>query len=65
MLPCSGHTKNEKMIGAMKHKSEALVTCGNCGLITSMDTTTYRGNIIAFLGSREERLSKVIVNILI
>ena len=53
------------MIGTIKHESEALVTCGNCGLITSMDTTTYRGNIIAFLGTSEGKLSKVIVNVLI
>ena len=47
------------MIGTIKYESEALVTCSDCGLVSSMDTTTYRVNIIAFLGSSDGKLSKV------
>ena len=46
----------------MKYESEALVTCSDCGFISSMDTTSYRGNIIGFLGAKDGKLSKVKTN---
>ena len=39
-----------------------MVLCDDCGSISSMDTTNYRGNIIAFLGAKDGRLSKVKIN---
>lgn len=49
------------MMGTIKYESKALVTCSDCGLVSSMDTTIYRGNIIAFLGARDGKLSKVLL----
>ena len=50
------------MTGTIKYESEALVTCSECGVISSMDTTSYQGNIIAFLGAKDGKLSKVKTN---
>ena len=50
------------MTGTIKYESEALVTCSECGVISSMDTTSYRRNIIAFLGAKDGQLSKVRTN---
>jgi hypothetical protein len=57
---CSQNSKNQKMTGTIKYESEALVTCSDCGSISSMDTTSYRGNIIAFLSAKDGKLSKVL-----
>ena len=47
------------MTGTIKYESKALATCSDCGFISSMDTTSYQGNIIAFLGAKDGKLSKV------
>ncbi|CAB4026903.1 plexin-A1 isoform X1, partial [Paramuricea clavata] len=58
---CSLNSRNQKMTGTIKYESEALVTCSDCGPISSMDTTSYRGNIIAFLGAKDGKLSKFVI----
>jgi hypothetical protein len=47
------------MTGTIKYESKALATCSECGFISSMDTTSYQENIIAFLGAKDGKLSKV------
>ncbi len=64
VVECSLNTKNKKMTGTIKYESETLVTCSECGFMSSMDTTSYRGNIIGFLGAKDGKLSKVKTNLI-